>query len=83
MDFRDRPGAGQHHDRGRIVILEAPGSVCELAQRLRRQRIDAVAAVESHHRNAAVRPQPLLDFYKLCQRIASLPSGFPETLAQK
>jgi hypothetical protein len=67
------PGAGQHHDRGLIVVLEAAGGVGKLAQRFRRQRIDAVAAVEPHHRNAALRPQALLDFYKLGQRIASLP----------
>ena len=86
MDFRDRPSgslrskpalnawaAGQHHDRGVIVILEAARGGGELAQRLRRERIDAVAAVESHHRNAAVRPQALLDFHKLCQPLPPFP----------
>ena len=75
--------AGQHHDRGRAIILKTARGIGELAQRFRRQRIDAVATVEPHHRDAAVRPKALLDFYKLSQRIASLPSGLSDTLAQK
>ena len=50
------------------VILKTAGGVGELAQRLRRQRIDAVAAVETHHRDAALGPKALLDVHKLRQR---------------
>ena len=68
--FRSKPAVnalappGQHHDRGFAVILEAARGIGELAQRFRRQRIDAVAAVEAHHGDAAVRPKALFDRYK-------------------
>ena len=92
MDLRERPSgsfrskparerfgaAGQHHDRGRVVILKTSRRVRELAHRLRRHRIDPVAAVETHHRDAAFRSQALLDLYKISQRTASLPFDFPK-----
>src|SRR3979411_1081764 len=65
--------AGQNHHRGFAVILKAAGGVGELTQRLRRQRIEAIAAVETHDRNTAFRPEPLLDGDELCQRLRSLP----------
>ena len=53
--------ARQHHDRGLAVILKAARGIGQLAQRFRRQRVDAVAAVEAHHRDAAIRPETLFD----------------------
>ena len=66
--------AGQHHDRGLRIILKAARGIGELAHRLRRQRVDAVAAVEAHDRDAAVGAEALLDRDKLRQRNASLPA---------
>jgi hypothetical protein len=70
--------AGQHYDRSRVVILKTSRGVRELAHRLRRHRVDAVAAVETHDRDAAFRSQALLDLHKISQRTASLPFGFPK-----
>jgi hypothetical protein len=96
MDFRERPSgsfrsktraerfgaAGQHHDRGLTVVLKTARGVGELAHRLRRHRIDAVAAVETHDRYAAIRPETLLDFHKLGQCFASLPVIFANSSAE-
>src|SRR5205823_5601095 len=69
--------AREHHDGSVAIILEAPRGIGELAQRFRRQRIDAVAAVETHDRDAALRPETLFDLYKIGHRSVSLPVIFP------
>ena len=74
--LNDFGAAGQHHDRGFGVVLKTARGIGELAQRLRRQRVDAVAAVEAHHRDTAFGPKALFDCYKPRQRIASLPAVF-------
>jgi hypothetical protein len=60
-------GAGQHHDRSRGVILKTAGGIGELAHRLRRQRIDAVAAVEAHDRDTALGSKAFFDGDELGQ----------------
>ena len=75
--------AGQHHDGGLAVILEAARGIGELAQRFRRQRIDAVAAVEAHHRDAALGAQALLDRDEIRHRMPPCPHFiFPEHAIQ-
>ncbi|MEZ0082424.1 nitrile hydratase alpha subunit [Bradyrhizobium japonicum] len=61
-------GAGaarQNHDGRCGIILEAARGRSELAQRLRRERVDAVAAVEPHHRNPPLRSEALLDRHEV------------------
>src|SRR6266702_1214154 len=53
--------ARQHHDGRRRVILKAARRRSQLAQHLRRQCVDAVMAVEPHHRNPPLGPMALLD----------------------
>ena len=68
--------AGEHHGRGVAVVLKTARGVGELTQRLRRKRIDAVAAIETHHGNAAFRAEALFDGYKISQPGISLPVIF-------
>ena len=68
--FRSKPAlndfstAGQHHDRGVAVVLEAARGIGQLAHGFRRQCIDAVAAVEAHDGDTAIRPEAFLDRHK-------------------
>ena len=64
--------AGEHHDRSIAVVLKTARGIGELTQRLRRKRIDAVAAVEPHHGDAAFRPQAFFDVTKPRQDAFSL-----------
>jgi hypothetical protein len=68
--------AGEHDHRGFGIILKAAGGIGELTQRLRRQRIDAVAAVEAHHGNAALGAEALFDRQEIGQLNTSLPVFF-------
>src|SRR3954452_24137173 len=58
---------GEHHDGCIAVILKTARGIGELTQRLRRQRIDAVAAVEAHHGDAALGPEAFFDGDEICQ----------------
>src|SRR6266581_880810 len=55
--------AGEHHHRRFAVVLETARGVGELTQRLGRQRVDAVAAVEPHHSDTSLGPETLFDRY--------------------
>ena len=57
--------ASQHYDRGVGIVFEAARGIGELTQRFRRQRIDAVAAVEPHHGDAPLGPQTLFDRHEI------------------
>src|ERR1700730_18193832 len=59
--------AGERHDGGVAVVLEAARGLGELTRRLRRQRVDAVAAVKAHHSDPPLRPEALFDGYKFRQ----------------
>jgi len=59
--------AGQHHGGGGRVVVEAVGGLGQFAHRLRRQRVDAVAAIEPHHGHATVRTEALLYRHKFRQ----------------
>src|SRR6185437_4228295 len=72
--------AGQHHDRGIAVVLEAARCVGELAQGFRRQRVDAVTAVEAHDSDPPLGSQAPFDGYKIRQ--IPLPARFFEHTAQ-
>jgi hypothetical protein len=63
--------AGENDDRGVAVVLEAARGIGELAQRLGRQRVDAVGAVEAHHGDAPLRSEALFDLHKIRQRLRS------------
>jgi len=65
--------AGEHHDRGVVVVLETARRGGELTQRFRRQRIDAVTAIEAHHGDAAFRAETLFNGHKIRQPDVSLP----------
>ncbi len=56
------------------VVLEAARSVGELAQRLGRQGVDTVTAVEPHHGDAPLRPEALFNGHKPRQDAFSLPA---------
>src|SRR6202030_3200095 len=71
------PGsAGEHHDRGVAVVLEAACCLGELTHRFRRQRIDAVAAVKAHHSDSAFRTEAPFDRHKIGHHAASLTAIF-------
>src|ERR1700736_3637744 len=73
----ERPGsAGEHHDRGVAVVLEAARRLGELTHRFRRQRIDAVAAVKAHQSDSAFRTEAPFDRHKIGHDDASLPAIF-------
>ena len=74
--------AGENDDRGAAIVLETARGIGELTQRLGRQRVDAVAAVEAHHGDAPLWPEALFDLHKIRQRPRSLPAIFL-TIAHK
>ena len=67
--------AGEHHHRGVGVVLEAARRIGELTQRFRRQRIDAVAAVEAHHGDASLGPRPFSMVTNSAKPASSLPDA--------
>src|SRR5439155_26197243 len=83
--FQVEPGAeclgaaGEHHHRSLAVVLKMAGGVSELTQRLRRQRVDAVATVEAHHTDATLGPEAFFDLHKFGHRPRSLPRRLPGT----
>jgi len=68
--------------RGRGIVLKAAGGIGELAHRLRRQRIDAVAAVKADDRDAALGPEAFFDGDKAGQGGGSLPVIFGDRSSQ-
>jgi len=74
--------AGQHHDRGVGIVFEAARGICELTQRFRRQRIDAVAAVEPHHGDTPLGPVALFDRHEIRHKLAPC-RLFSNSIAQK
>ena len=69
--FRSKPAEKALAEPVRIttevakVVLEVARHVAQLAHRLAAERIDVVAAIETHDGDAALRPEPLLDFDEL------------------